>query len=277
MTPLPPPSKRGTPAIRIRLRRLRRFLTRNEIFFKTVAATTLTFASLVVGVFQLNNAERQSKAAEQQRILSDKQATLADLQTRLAEAQALPSFDIRISQIANPATGKADNNVLTIENSGGPVREFSARAIYFVEVSAAERKIPYPKPVELRIPVNDYYSASALTATSKGNLATIFGNDNNASFITFSRALAASADRQNWTFANTEERTFLRLLYLDLLNRSHEEYYEVAPVRGSKMISTDAGRAAFAEAAPEKRISLRDLTVERVSAQLIDLMKTQKN
>src|SRR5207248_11222701 len=118
-----------------------------------------------------------------------------------------------------------------------------------------EKRIPVPKPVQLRIPINDYYAANAVTAASKGSLATIFGHDNNLASITFSRALSAAASEHNWIYANTEERTFLHIEYNDILNRPHDEYYQVAPVSGSRLISTDVGRAIFGEAAPEKRIS----------------------
>lgn len=264
-TSQPPPRTR-------RITSARSWLKTNKIFFDTVAATCLTLASITVAIVQAGIANRQSDAGEKQNALLDKQNALVTLQTRIAEAQAMPTFDIKIHQVANDA-GRADDNVLTIDSSGGPVHEFYAHAIYILEITAAEKRIPYPKPVRLRIPVSDYYSASAVTATSTGRLATIFGHGNNLAFIVFSRALSASSTENNWDYAITEEMTFLHIEYNDILNRPHDEYYGVAPVSGSRIITNDDGRAIFEEAAPMKRRNLADLTVDKVAQELSALMK----
>lgn len=261
------------PAKTHRIVSIRSWLRTNKIFFDTVAATCLALASITVATLQTGIASRQSDAGEKQNALLDKQNALVTFQTRITEAQAMPTFDIKIHQVTND-TGRADDNVLTIDNSGGPVHEFYARAIYILEITAAEKRIPYPKPVRLRIPVSDYYSASAVTAASTGHLATVFSHGNNLAFITFSRALSASSKANNWDYANTEEMTFLHIEYTDILNRPHDEYYGVAPVSGSRIMSNDDGRAVFEEAAPMKRINLADLTVDKVSRELSAMMKT---
>jgi hypothetical protein len=255
---------------------VRGWLTRNKIIFETVAATWLTTASIAVAIVQTNIAVRQSVTAEKQNALLDKQNGLVELQSRVAEAQAMPTFDIRIQQVLNPATSRADQNILNIDNSGGPIREFDARAIYFIEITAAEKTIPYRNPVRLRIPINDYYAYRAVTAVSKGQLVSISGHENNLAFITFSRALSAAASEHNWTYANTEQKTFLHIEYIDILNRPHDEYYEVAPVLGSQLMSNEAGFAQFNEAAPEKQVSFRDLTVDKVAYDISELMKASK-
>jgi hypothetical protein len=268
--PRPSPNKRD------RFSHVRGWLKRNKVFFETVAATSLTLASIAVAIVQAHIAIRQGTTAEQQNALLDKQNSLVDIQARVAEAQAMPAFDIKIQQELNPATGRADQNTLKIDNSGGPVREFTARAIYLIEITAGEKTIPYRKSVRLRIPINDYYAYSGITAASRGHLAGISGKDNNLAFITLSRALSAAAAGNNWLYANTEERTFLRIQYNDILNRPHDEYYEVAPVSGSWAISNDVGRVVFDEASPEKRVSLRDLTVDKVSRDISELIKASK-
>jgi len=262
--------------LRRRFVSVRGWLTRNKILFETVAATWLTIASIAVAIVQANIAVRQGLTAEKQNVLLDKQNGLVELQSRVAEAQAMPTFDIRIQQVLNPATSRADQNVLNIDNSGGPVREFDARAIYFIEITAGEKTMPYRNPVRLRIPINDYYAYRAVTSASKGQLVSISGHDNNLAFTAFSRALSAAASEHNWIYANTEQKTFLHIEYIDILNRPHEEYYEVAPVLGSRLISKEAGFAQFEEAAPEKRVSFRDLTVDKAAYDISELMKTSK-
>jgi cell division protein FtsL len=105
MTVSPEPKKSTVSPVRLQFTAFRRCLTRNEIFFKTIAATTLTVASIAIGIQQMHIAKRQSETAEKQNALSDKQVAFVDLQSRIAEAQAMPSFDIKILQVLNLASG----------------------------------------------------------------------------------------------------------------------------------------------------------------------------
>jgi hypothetical protein len=76
-------------------------------------------------------------------------------------------------------------------------------------------------------------------------------------------------------YVNTEQQTFLHLRYLDIINRSHDEYYQVTPLYGSHLISSDVGRALFEEASPSNRVNLRDLTVDKIAPKLEELIKKQ--
>jgi hypothetical protein len=106
MTVTPPVKKRTAGPARLRFRAFRRLLIRNEIFFKTVAATALTGASIFIGVQQLRIAERQSITAQKQSGPADKQLALTNLQSQIAEAQALPSFEMRIITARNDAAAQ---------------------------------------------------------------------------------------------------------------------------------------------------------------------------
>src|SRR5690348_12691261 len=97
----------------------RTWLKRNKIVFETVAATLLSGMALIVGTAQWTTASRQTE--------------LLNLQTRIAEAQALPQFEIALHQKLNDETGKFDDDVLEIDNRGGPVHGFDASSAYSLE------------------------------------------------------------------------------------------------------------------------------------------------
>jgi hypothetical protein len=261
------PTEWRLPRPKQRWHSFRGLLQRNKIVFETVAATALTIASICIAIYQ-------STTAAKQNTLIDKQNGLVDLQARVAEAQAMPTLEIAIKQILDPATNRADQNELIIDNSGGPTREFDCQAVYFIEIEIGEKLLPIPPPIHLSIPMNDYYAYQAVTAASKGHLATISGYQNNLNFVSFSRKLSAAAEDHSWRYANVDEKTFLRVQYTDVLDRSHEEYYEVAPVWGSRRLKTEEGRHYFAQASPMKRTSFRDLSIEKV-AELVKSSKKQ--
>jgi hypothetical protein len=235
--------------------RFRRGLTKNKIFFETLAAAALTAASITVAYLQLVTSEKQNS-------LLDKQNSFVDLQARIAEAQALPTFDIRILQVRNDTTGFIDH-VLTIDNIGGPVHEFYAREIYLIHIEAATLQIAPIREAKLAFQVQDYYAANAVSAASKGRLLSTVSNNNNERLFEFSRALSAASKQRGWLYANVDEFTYMHLTYKDVLNRFHSGYYSVAPVIGSTLLSDDEGKSIFDSAKQLPRISLSELTLER--------------
>ena len=243
---------------------VRRCLKLNKVFFETIAATCLAAAAIIVAVVQADIAAHQGRISEKQNTLIDKQNSLVDIQARIAEAQAMPTFDIKIVQELNQATGRADKYILTIDNSGGPIRELDSHAVYIVNISSASPGPPI-KEASLQFYVDDYYAAKAKTVISKGHLVTFWGSNNNLGFVTFSAALRSAAKLNGWLYANTEENTFLHIEYKDILNRVHVEYYEVEPVLGSRSLSNDEGAKIFQAAEKMRRLHLSDLTVDTIA------------
>jgi hypothetical protein len=76
-----------------------------------------------------------------------------------------------------------------------------------------------------------------------------------------------------WMTGDPREQTVLHIHYKDLLKHSHDEYYDVTAVYGSREISEEEGRRYFEEASPSKRRYLRDLDIEKISSELHDLAK----
>jgi hypothetical protein len=115
--------KRTAGPVRLRVRGLRRFLTRNEIFFKTIVATLVTAILSGAAIY-----------------IAAQQKGIAEIQRQIAEAQALPSFEIKVSKQRNDQTGFYETSELTIDNNGGAVREFRADVVYFLDLTAIEEK-----------------------------------------------------------------------------------------------------------------------------------------
>lgn len=258
-----------------RAARLRVFLDRNKVFFETVAAFFISAASLAVIVVQTFLAaeqgalsKNQNEISKKQNELLEKQNELVDLQTRVVEAQAMPLFDIKISQLLNPESQKADNYVLTIDNSGGPVHEFYVTIRFVIQIQAALNKAPM-KQAKLSFQVFDYYAAKAVSALSKGRLVTTVAYNNNGRLFTLSKALREASLQHGWSYANLDEETFVHLTYKDILTRFHSEYYSVAPVSGSTALSETEGKAKFEEADKLPRKYLSELAIEKIGP-LID-------
>lgn len=211
-----------------KMKRLNNWLKKNKIFFETLAASLLSAMAIIVSVAQTKTAFRQTQ--------------LLDLQTQIAEAQALPQFELAIHQKLNEETSKFDDDYLVISNRGGPVHEFVAQDAYsiIVTVGATAGKIS-----KLEIPVAGYFTASYVSVASTGELVTMIGNHNNAAVIALSNGLRDAARSKQFAFANLDEHLIVRLHYRDLLNRRHDDYYEVRPVSGGVRLTDEVGKAEF--------------------------------
>jgi hypothetical protein len=74
---------------------------------------------------------------------------------------------------------------------------------------------------------------------------TMIGNHNNAAVARLARDVREAAHSKQLDFANLDEQLVVRLRYRDLLERPHEDYYEVRPVSGGTRITDEMGRSQF--------------------------------
>jgi len=235
-----------------KMKRLNNWLKKNKIFFETLAASLLSAMAIIVSIAQTKTAFRQTQ--------------LLDLQTQIAEAQALPQFELAIHQKLNEETGKFDDDYLVISNRGGPVHEFTAQDAYsiIVTVSATAGKVS-----KLEIPVTGYFTASYVSVVSTGELVKMIGNHNNAAVIAVSNGLREAAAAKQFVFANLDEHLIVRLGYRDLLNRQHEDYYEVRPVSGGVRLTDEVGKAGFDRWTDAERPYLSNLQPDNLIDQVL--------
>lgn len=250
----------------------RDFLTRNEIFFKTLATTFLSMAALYVAASQWNTAKEQR--------------ALAELQTRIAKVNALPQFDVLKHQIVNSETGQYDNNVVRISNNGGPVREFSAETIVLLKTSASRRIDPTKRKsltdpliqtVDMTLPLRGYFSAQSINGTAKGELTTFLGANNNSSFFKLVKSTQERSLEMGWDFFNIKPLIYVHTNYRDLLGDLHDDYYEVQHIGGSVRIGDDRWRAASSAWKTRSDIDLGTLTSEALFTEAQQAMATNAN
>lgn len=240
----------------------RHWLDRNKIIFETVAATLLSVMAMVVSIAQTLTASRQTQ--------------LLAFQTQLAEANALPQFELAIHQKLNDETGKYDDDYLVVSNQGGPIHEFLARDAYFLKISVANMKQLGRGNRKAEVPVNGYFTASFPTLASTGVLLTMTGNHNNAAFGTLFRGALKAGDDNKWGSAMIEETHVVRLNYRDLLDREHEDYYQVEPVTGGWRLPDNDGKAMFERWRTAHRPELAQLKLEDLLAIASDAPPTRE-
>lgn len=224
------------------MEQVRAWLKRNKVFFETITALALSVMAIIVAVGQYYTTSRQT--------------SFMALQTQIAEAHALPQFEIAVKQKLNVETAKFDDNYLIVDNHGGPVHGFDVEPAYFLKVSIVDQRFASGKA---QIPVSGYFLSQAVSSSGTGLLTTIIGNHNNARFVDLNHQLSAAATARGWSVGLLEERVFLALTYLDLLDRRHEEYYEVPTVGGGWRLPDATGRRIFEEWRSPQRLEMSKL------------------
>ncbi len=235
-----------------RLDSIRTALNNNEIIFKTVAATLLSFMALIVSAAQLFTARQE--------------ISLSSLQEHIAEAQALPQFEVAIHQKRNDETGKFDDVYLEVINSGGPVHEFKAEAASFLRVSAtipnnSSSPIPW-RTASFDMPFGGYFGSQGVSPAGKGLLVSMWGYHNDAEVDALSKSARQAADDAKWGSFFVQTRVFVELGYRDMLDRFHIDYYEVPTVGGGWRMKGADGKAVFEQWRQPDRPDLSKLTAE---------------
>ena len=232
------------------IQKIRDSLDRNKVIFETVAAFLLSLMAVIVSIAQT--------------LTTSKQTELLALQTRIAEAQALPQFEVAIHQKRNNTNGNFDDDILVVANHGGPIHDFEASSAFFLSIEAEIPGVGYRKA---EIPLNGYFSMQGVSVAGTGDLVTMYGDRNNAKIGELRRGVMQATNTRKWPYALIGERIAVRLRYRDLLDRQHEDYYDVRPVSGGTRILDVTGKEVFAKwdgAFP--RVELLTLDVEKLLA-----------
>ena len=229
----------------MKLNMFRELLIRNKVLFETVAASLLSVMAIIVSIVQTRTSSQQTE--------------IFALQTRIIEAQALPQFEVAIHQKRNDVTEKFDDNLLVVKNNGGAVHNFYEDSAYFFCISA---EIPGVGFREIKVPIGGYFISSAVSSAGTGDLVTTFGFHNNASFINLYHQTRQAATAKKWPHVLINEQTVVHLRYRDLLDRQHEDYYDVSHVgAGMRMLDLD-GKLLFDKWRIIPRLELSTLNAE---------------
>jgi hypothetical protein len=75
---------------------------------------------------------------------------------------------------------------------------------------------------------------------------------------------------------NISTRVVVRLDYQDLLNRRHEDYYEVVPIGGGYPLNSSEGRALFSKWQNEWQSELSSLRADELLARAVEKMGNRR-
>jgi hypothetical protein len=251
--------------------RARNFLTKNEVFFRTVATTLLAIMALAVATTQVfiaagqkTIATEQKDIAHEQKDVAIQQKELVELQTRIAEANALPKFILGMTKVVNQITQQPDDNYLSIENNGGEVHDFYWEVGCFIHVEIQPEGEKSYRKVELTI--DHYFSAqSYLSPGGTGLLAIRIGHKNNSIITEVERNAQRLGRERTGNSTSVEEHIFVHIRYSDMLDRPHEGYYAVPMVGGGVRIDDADGKEIFSRWDDlEGRLTLETLTAEQL-------------
>ncbi len=197
---------------------IRRWLTRNKVFFEVfgqgLAVTALTAASVYVA-------------------WQAKEATA--LQNQLTKVQGYPNLLLKIEgQDLGEDVGAIE--LLTILNEGGPIRYFDYKAYVFMEVVWYERTEDDdfgPRRTSL-VPLHYYVNRSPEPALT-GRLAVLSGrgtwggNRQRASRILREFRMLVE-ERDNPRLVTVDLQRYVNVTYCDRWNDPHDETYRVSPL-----------------------------------------------
>jgi hypothetical protein len=149
----------------------------------------------------------------------------------------MPNFDIAIGREPDPLSGKFQEDVLVITNTGAPAREVFSEVLFFLNYDGnAESSQKYTSGL---MPLNGYYSSAEISTNSKGVLAKYFGYRNVERLLALkSNSMELAKNRH--ADVNFIPETYVRIKYLDEIGERHEEFYKVESVGGAVGISVDS-------------------------------------
>jgi hypothetical protein len=154
------------------------------------------------------------------------QKTLAGLQARVAEANALPQFEIAIHQLRDEASGIFEEYHLIVKNDGGPIHELHVSTAVFARVQAVPAAQLHGAPVELNMHKRIFLFASC----EQRRQGAAYDDHWRKEQRDVQRPYADPRDlfhSQNWGAFVMNEYIYAHLTYRDLIDRSHDDYYEV--------------------------------------------------
>lgn len=215
---------------------IKKFLEDNKIFFEVLVSLSLTAMALYVS-YQANR--------------------IAAVQTKISESENMPVFEVIASQTYDKALKFYTENIIDISNEGGPIYNFTPKAVTFLEVAYTDEQNGYTQKIE-RIPLVGYFTTSFVSNKTKGNMVTWQGYRNNLKLRDLEKEISQSAMLSN-KFVSLEIKVYLLVSYEDFLRRAQVEYY-YSSVTGTKKITNTEGEKAFKEYSDAAPGSLQEFT-----------------
>jgi hypothetical protein len=226
------------------------FLTKNKIFFETIAASLLSLMAIIISVAQIG--------------IATKQNNLTELQAKIAIQQAIPQFVVTARQIYDEKVQKVTENEIYVRNQGGIVQDLESDTAVFMSVTFVTKSWEQ-KTVE--IPLNGYYIGKTCTSREgTGLVLLIQGYKNQEREIQLKDDFRRLA-RERGNSGAVEIKRYLRLTYRDIFGKKYTKYYFIPLVPGGEMIEEDKGKAIFER---HKKNSTQEGFVSLTASKLLD-------
>ncbi len=208
---------------------MKKWLTDNEIYFKTAAYVVLPLLAIVIAL-QANN-------------ISQNQVGIMGEQAQILKQQQLPMIYATIDLALDPKLNKFTTDTMTISNLGGPLFDLKVYPAVFFEIQYSQTNFSFNR---FLIPVLDYYSADIHADAPTGKVATLVGEQNNLQAIDSQQRFASFAESQN-AFGIINTSRYIEVTYVDRFNDEHLEIYYVDPISGSSIFETPPVNKSAAE------------------------------
>lgn len=217
------------------------WLGRHKIIFETVAVAVFTLASIFVAWLQWRTAERQ-----------------ADISMR----QSQPNFVITVHQVWNEKESFFTDDELLIQNFGGAPRGLRDQITTFLHITASASGDSKPRYAD--IPLRGYYNSAMITSdVVTGQLVKSIGyrNDRKMADLTKQVRDIAATNGYNCTI---ELHRYVKLVYSDLFEQSHVEYFSVAPINGADRIPASEGNKWVDQFNESDGVDLNNTTAQEI-------------
>lgn len=181
--------------MKIDIRKIRKVLNTNKIFFEVIVASLLSFMAVYVSI-QANR--------------------IAETQTKIMREENLPQLEIRMTQEYNEQIKLYDNDVWLFFNRGGRLSEFNTKEYSFYNFTYE------PDYDTLKLPLYSYLNLRGILSGESEGL--VYQVDNNHQGT---KEMELRDSLSNFGFYDIE--TYVAVSYTDIFNDRHEEYFQISP------------------------------------------------
>ncbi len=183
--------------------KIKKFLKKNEIYFKTIT-------SLLLGLMAI--------------IVTCNSNTIAKEQQQMNYYENMPDFHLS-QEYERDSTGYASEVAIRIAKYGGKAKNISLKIRSFAHFEIIDKE---NNKLDKYIHLNGYFNESYRTGENKGNIRLLKGADNNKNFAELTRKITLELTKKGYTSVFINALLILKINYTDFLNNKREEYYDVS-------------------------------------------------
>jgi hypothetical protein len=219
---------------------LRKWFTKNEIFFKIGSSVLLATAALIVSILQFLTAQKQ-----------------ADFAVQLARINSSPQVYVDMQQERNEPYGFLETDHVIVVIRGGAIHNDSVTTAVFADISYI-KKLPNFDIHHLYLEINGYLFAHRRTRNDSEITYDLFTPGNNLDYSNFDKALGMIKLPENISMLVSNLRICVCVQYRDAFDNLRVEYYDADT---GKEMDDNEGKQWFAkldENLPNADIDLLD-------------------